>query len=205
MAENKKRLADFASAVKDELTDVFLSDALPEIVRSCGEVVFSEGAAMVASGVLGAVCPRINNIRLSYKQNRLERNIAQMLQMLAARDQSFNDRITALEATDEGRRFIQQSGEMMLDGIVDEIQEEKVKYNVNGFLNLLQSENPNMDMALMFFKTLYELNETDIRMLSSYDVTDILHDHSVEDPEKRLNYQQSRYIKEKLVRLGLLV
>ena len=204
MGENKKKLADFISAVKDEATDVLLSDALPEVVKNCGEVLFSEGTALIASSVLGAVCPRINNIRLSYKQNRLERNVAQMLQMLAARDQSFNDRITALESSIEGRRFIAQSGELMLDGIVDEVEEEKVKYNVNGFLNLIQADNPNMDMALMFFKTLYELNDLDIRILTSYDVLSILHEHPAAEEGEQLDYQQLRYVKEKLVRLGLL-
>lgn len=43
---------------------------------------------------------------------------------------------------------------MMLDAIYDEIQESKVKYGINGFINLMCIENPNEDMTLMFLKHL---------------------------------------------------
>jgi len=202
--DHRKRIADLFSATKDEVTDLVLSDVLPEVVKDCGGVLLSEAVAQLAGEIVGAVFPRLNNIRLSYKQNRLERNVAVMLRMLAESDQALSDRVAHLEESVEGRQFIQQSRELMLDGIVDEIQESKVKYNVNGFINLLQTDDPNMDMALMFFKTLYELTDLDIRLLGSYDIRNILQDNRFDSYEEGFDSQQLRYVKEKLVRLGLL-
>ncbi len=45
---------------------------------------------------------------------------------------------------------------------------QKVKYGINGFINLMCIENPNEDMTLMFFKTLTELSDLDIRVLKCF-------------------------------------
>lgn len=106
--------------------------------------------------MIGAITPRLNNIRLSYKQKRLERNISIALDKLISEQKILCERIDKLQKTNEGKCFLQQSSEMLLDNITDEIQQEKVQYSVNGYVNLLQTEKANLDMALMFFKTISE-------------------------------------------------
>lgn len=64
--------------------------------------------------------------------------------------------------------FIEQITEALLDNIVDEIQEKLVEYNVNGYINLLESDHTNIDLGLMFFKTMSQLNDLDIRILKVY-------------------------------------
>lgn len=49
-----------------------------------------------------------------------------------------------------------------------EIQEKMVEYNVNGYINLLKSDHTNIDLGLMFFKTMSQLNNLDIRILKVY-------------------------------------
>lgn len=200
-----KKLLDLVEATKDEAVDYALSDVLPEIVKTYGEVLVSEGIASLAGELIGAICPRFNNIRLSYKQNRLERNVSTMLDRLIVTQESLSARIDELERTAEGKHFVQQSSEMLLDNIIDEIQPSKVQYSVNGYVNLLQTENANFDMALMFFKTIAELNDVDIRVLKAYDWRDLSLEKQVITPfNSEFDYEQLRHIKEKLLRFGLL-
>ena len=62
--------------------------------------------------------------------------------------------------------YQRQITEALLDNIVEEPQEAMVKYNVNGYVNLLKSDNTNLDIVLMFFKTLSQLSDLDIRVLN---------------------------------------
>ena len=200
----EKKLLDLAKAAEDESIDYALSEVLPEIVKAYGEMVVSEGIANLAGELIGAICPRFNNIRLSYKQNRLERNVSTMLNRLIASQETLAARIDELEKTAEGKYFLQQSSEMLLDNIIDEIQSSKVQYSVNGYVNLLQTENANFDMSLMFFKTIAELNDVDIRVLKTYDWSVLNQETPITPFNSEFDYEQLRHIKEKLVRFGLL-
>lgn len=101
--------------------------------------------------------------------------------------------------------YQRQITEALLDNIVEEPQEAMVKYNVNGYVNLLKSDNTNLDIVLMFFKTLSQLSDLDIRVLKSYsylgndgeNILDICKDIHVD-------FEQMRFIREKLERFGLL-
>lgn len=197
----QKKLLDFGQAVGDEAVDIGLSTVLPEVVKTYGDVMVSEGVSIIASEILAAIAPRANSVRLSYKQNRLECNIGIALQKLVDDNQSLANRIAVLEQSLAGQQLLHQSGELLLDNIVDEFQENKVKYSVNGYVNLLYTDDANMDMALMFFKTLSELNDLDIRILQQYDYPVQI---SSDSELSELDYTQVKYIKEKLVRLGLL-
>ena len=42
-----------------------------------------------------------------------------------------------LESNEKTYQYLIKISEMLLDQIVDEIQEQKVDYNVNGYINLL--------------------------------------------------------------------
>ena len=184
--------------------DLALGNVLPEIVKVYGETIVSEGVANLAGELIGAVCPRVNNIRLSYKQNRLERNVSIMLNRLVEKQKELTSRIDEIQKNVEGRNFIQQSSEMLLDSIVDEIETSKVQYSVNGYVNLIQTENANLDMSLMFFKTISELNDIDIQILKTYDWRNQDKMASITPFNSEFDYSQLQYIKEKLLRFGLL-
>lgn len=73
------------------------------------------------------------------------------------------------------------------------------------YVNLLKSDNTNLDIVLMFFKTLSQLSDLDIRVLKSYsylgndgeNILDICKDIHID-------FEQMRFIREKLERFGLL-
>ena len=127
-----------------------------------------------------------------------------MLNCLIANQEAITARVDKLQKTVEGKNFVQYSNEMLLDNIVDEIQQSKVQYSVNGYVNLLQTENANLDMSLMFFKTISELNDVDIRVLKTYDWRNQNKTEPITPFNSEFDYSQLRYIKEKLFRLGLL-
>ena len=92
--------------------------------------------------------------------------------------------------------------EMLLDNVIDERQVEKVKWNVNGFINLMTDES-NENIMQMFFDTLSELTVLDIDTLSMYELSSDINITDVVD-KYGINYDQVKLVKEKLVRLGLL-
>ena len=114
----------------------------------------------------GSVLPVANSVLLSYKQHRLERNVLNALNIVQNRQTEIEYKMN--ELLENNRAFITQVTEALLDNIVDEIQEKMVEYNVNGYINLLKSDHTNIDLGLMFFKTMSQLNDLDIRILKVY-------------------------------------
>ena len=199
----KKNVLDLFRASNEEALDVTLSDILPEVAKQVSEMAVSEATASVICEILGAVFPRINHIRLGWKQNRLERNLTSAIKELQNNDELIATQMQVLLENNQAYMFRTQYCEMMLDAIYDEIQESKVKYGINGYINLMCVDNPNEDMTLMFFKTLTELSVLDIRVLKcfSYEHEEnyytVMQDVDITD-------MQYRFVKEKLERFGLL-
>lgn len=199
----KHKLKDFIDATKEEAGNVAVEEVLPAVVKEAGGFIVGEGVGMLASEIVGAVVPVANNIRLSYKQNRLERNVVEALQIVQRNQDELENKIVKLQQSN--LEYQRQITEALLDNIVEEPQEAMVKYNVNGYVNLLKSDNTNLDIVLMFFKTLSQLSDLDIRVLKSYsylgndgeNILDICKDIHVD-------FEQMRFIREKLERFGLL-
>ena len=153
----KHKLKDFIDATKEEAGNVAVEEVLPAVVKEAGGFIVSEGVGMLASEIVGAVVPVANNIRLSYKQNRLERNVVEALQIVQRNQDELENKIVKLQQSN--LEYQRQITEALLDNIVEEPQEAMVKYNVNGYVNLLKSDNTNLDIVLMFFKTLSQLSD----------------------------------------------
>ena len=195
-------MLDLLHASNEEAGEVVLSEILPAVVKEYGGCIVGEGMAILAGEIVGAICPRINSIRLGYKQNRLERNVNRTFFHLSARQEELETRLLQLESKEKTYQYLIKISEMLLDQIVDEIQEQKVDYNVNGYINLIKA-NANEDMALMFFKTLAQLNDLDLRVLGLYSLTSEETAHDIVS-ELKISYEQLKHIKEKLERFGLL-
>ena len=90
---NKYKMLDLFHASNEEAEDVVLSEILPAIAEEYGECFVGEGVATLAGGVIGAICPRINNFRLGYKQKRLERNVSSTFLRLSEKTYSRNCKI----------------------------------------------------------------------------------------------------------------
>lgn len=196
-------MLDLFHASNEEAGDVILSEVLPAVVKEYGECIVGEGVATLAGEVIGAICPRINNIWLGYKQNRLERNINRAFHQLSEKQDEIESRLLQLENNDETHCYLNKLTEMLLDQIIDEIQEKKVDYNVNGYINLIKNDNTNEDVALMFFKTLSQLSDLDLRVLKLYSAFSEETDYDIVS-ELNITDEQLKFVKEKLERFGLL-
>lgn len=153
--------------------------------------------------IVGSVVPVANNVLLSYKQHRLERNVLNSLRIIQSKQNELEKRMN--ELLENNPNFNTQITEALLDNIVDEIQERMVEYNANGYINLLKSDHTNIDLGLMFFKTMSQLNDLDIRILKVYSNLETDGESIVSIcNELNLEMNQIRFIKEKLERFGLL-
>ena len=165
--------------------------------------MFDKGVGMLACEIVGSVVPVANNVLLSYKQHRLERNVLNALNIIQSRQTELEYRMSNL--FENNPVFVEQITEALLDNIVDEIQEKMIEYNVNGYINLLKSDHTNIDLGLMFFKTTSQLNDLDIRILKVYSNQETYGESIVSIcNELNLEHNQIQFIKEKLERFGLL-
>ena len=198
----KGKVKDFLVASKDEVVNaVAESDMLPSAVEEVADIVVSEGVAEIIGALIGTFVPRINGIRLSYKQNRFETRVAGALTLMAKRIDVMEANYAALtEGIQEKFRSIYV--EWLLDNLEVEKQQEKVPYHVNGFINLMSNES-NDNLMLMFFDTMNQITQLDIDVLAMYGRDS---QESVISLCDRYNLQleQVSVIKEKLERLGLV-
>lgn len=93
--------------------------------------------------------------------------------------------------------------------VLDEVQEEKIKYITNGFINLSQVSHIKEDFVLTYYDTLKDLRIIDIDILKLYyesynpftesgkTLNDIFKEYNID-------YDQYDAIREKLARLGVL-
>lgn len=200
---DRYKLKDLMDATKEEVGKELVEKLLPAVIQEAGSFLFDKGVGMLACEMVGSVLPVANNVLLSYKQHRLERNVLNALKIVQTRQTELENRMSNL--FENNPVFIEQITEALLDNIVDEIQEKMVEYNVNGYINLLKSDHTNIDLGLMFFKTMSQLNDLDIRILKVYSnlKTDGESIVSICN-ELNLELNQIQFIKEKLERFGLL-
>ena len=95
----KKKVADLYQAVDDEGQKIMVEQLLPDVAKTVGGVLVNESVGALIGGILGAVCPTVNNIRMSYRQNRLERNVNSVLLALLKRQDELEVRIGELQKT----------------------------------------------------------------------------------------------------------
>lgn len=159
-------------------------------------------ADTLVEGVAGAVIPGVGNMILSYKQNRMERRVEETLQMLVDRQDELNAAINSL-SKDMTKQIEGKYFEMLMDYAIDEPQEEKIKYLVNGYINVARIQNPQEDVVRSFYDTLAQMNMLDIRVLKLYtfhsddNYYNIMQAYWIDDSHYRM-------VQDKLVRLGLI-
>lgn len=154
-------------------------------------------------GAAGTVVPGVGNIILSYKQNRMERRVESVLQELVSKQEEFNSALSKLQDQVDIQNVKGKYFEMLMDYAIDEPQDEKVQYLVNGYINVAQTPHPQEDVVRIFYDTLEQINLLDIRVLRLYsfstedDVYKIMEDYQIDT-------FQYNMVREKLVRLGLI-
>lgn len=76
------KLNDLMDATKEEVGKETVENLLPAVVQEAGSFLLDKGVWILACEVVGSVVPVMNNVLLSYKQRRLERNVLNSLKII---------------------------------------------------------------------------------------------------------------------------
>ena len=149
----KARLEDFIVTIFENETQDFLeSDLAKTVTTELGKHVVEEGTAIAIGSFFSAIAPRLNSIRLTYREKRFERNIMQALAVINKRIDDLDRRYNSL--SDElQEKFRGLYVEWIMDNLYSEKQSEKVSYQIAGFINMMEPDTTD-DIMLIFMETL---------------------------------------------------
>jgi hypothetical protein len=197
---------DLKSTVKDSALDVILnvgSGTVADIAKETfagmlQELLVDTGASLIP-GVSGALS--------SYKRSRFERNIRNFTDELYTKIEEI--RINLENKTEEQKNKIDQLLSYVMDYVIDEQQADKIKFMVNGFVNITEHEQITEDFVLTYYDVLKELRMVDIsvlKLMASYYLMGNVEDGNYRDVMERhgLNYEQYESVRKNLLRKGLL-
>lgn len=183
--------------IADKAKDLFAATAeqAPDVI-----------SGIVLEGVVGTVVPGVSGAMLAYRQKRQERIYAAFLEEIKNKMEVIEKRVKRLSA-DALIDFKDKYFGMVSDYVLEEVQERKVQYLVNGLVNLAGMEQVNEDFVLTYYDTLHDLRIRDILVLNRYRALALpVRAESYPDFLCRLGINEEQYkaILEKLERMGLL-
>lgn len=164
-------------------------------------------SSMVFEGLVGSVLPGVTSVMFAYKQKRLERMIIKFMEELKNNQCELEEKINQM-SKEKAREYTEKYFGIVTDFVIDEAQENKIKYIVNGFVNLGSIEEISEDFVLSYYDLLNSLRVVDIGILNKH------YNDSVGNYEKDIfmvleefgiNYDQYYEIQNKLTRMGLLI
>ncbi|GIN96129.1 hypothetical protein J6TS1_19990 [Siminovitchia terrae] len=205
MDQGKKE--DLKESIKDTAADIILdvgSKAAAEVVKETvtgllKEVLVDTGASMIP-GISGAIS--------GYKRARFERNIKQFTNELSLKVEDL--RINLEQKTAEQKEQLDQLLAYILDYVIDEQQEEKIEFMVNGFVQMTEHENITEDFVLTYYDVLKELRLVDISVLRLMYTSFYMYDQAnretyIDVMEKHgISLEQYESVRRNLHRRGLL-
>lgn len=187
-----------------------IKEKAKEIFDSTKEPIFEMACELFLDGVAGTVVPGAMSIYLSYKQKRQEKMFDKFMVEIKERIQILESRLKNMDI-EQFNEFKEKYVGLVSNYVVEEVQEEKIQYIANGFVNLAEVEAINEDFVLMYYDTLKELRIRDIAILKFYydlhnPFIDRVNSRNCYELFKELDIDNEQYtaIREKLVRVGLL-
>lgn len=198
----KGKLEDLLSAFFEQgnqavLESEFAKDATIEL----GKHVVGEATAIAIGSAFAAISPRLNGIRLNYKEKQFERNIKKAISVLNNKIEELDFKYSLLsEELQEKFRGIYV--EWILDNLYNERQIEKIPCQITGYINMMEVDTTD-DIMLIFIETLNQLTMLDIDVLKIYSRDYNENWQSVCD-KRGISYEQLDMVKAKLERHGLL-
>jgi hypothetical protein len=180
--------------LRKKVEDVFEVTAEPAV-----DVVSS----MFLDGIAGSIVPGVASAMLAYKQKRSERMIESFMLETKKRQDEFEKKLLDLDETTVAEITSKYFG-LIMDYVIDNRQEEKIEYIVNGFINLTTMEKLQEDVVIIFYDLLSELNMLDLRVLKLYDYFTRCETFADILESAKITYDQYNLIRNKLERLGLI-
>ena len=177
-----------------------------ELIETYGEPAVVVVAELFLEGAAGAIIPGFTSVVTNIKQKRFERNIKKMLSEFQVQ---LGDMRLKFDEISEVRKtsFSDEFSEMIIDYVSEERDEEKIPFIVNGIKNLI-NEDKDVDNTTLYFDVLKNLRKIDILVLKQYDFrSEEYFENNFQDflDKLSIDYDEYKYIKEKLLRSGLLI
>lgn len=210
----KEKMKEIGSFLVENILGVasdIAKDKGKELVGTLGLETFTEIGADVMIDMGGSMIPTIGPAISTYKTNKKIKNLDIMVQKIADRLDLFEERYG--KQSIENKEILDEIFNMITDKISNTYQTEKIEYMVNGYLELLNVENPSFDTAYLYFDTLDKLTILDLSVLklsysvyTPYNKGSISEFENYQELEQELDIDDSQYlaIKENLYRFGLL-
>jgi hypothetical protein len=181
-----------------------LIERAKEIMDVTAEGGISTVSEVFLEGALGAVVPGATSVIFSYKQKRLEDNLLRLISELQNRISIIEENF--LRMSPENRTIIKDFfAGLICDYVIDEQEEEKIRYIANGFVSLTGQETLETKETIIYLDILRNLRMIDLRILFDKDKV-ILYDGNFSEYLISLGIDNDHYrmCKEKLLRQGLL-
>lgn len=181
-------------------------EKISDIVDVFGEGTVSLASSLMLDGILGNIIPGLSNIVSSYRQKRESKMLWNALKILENRQNEFG-KLFHDKSSDKCKEIINEKLLIMLDNVVEETEEGKIDYLVNGFFNFASFDISN-DVSYLFYDLLKELRLLDLRILKMHynGFKDIKHIESFENllDSTKLELSEFELIRKKLVTKGLI-
>jgi len=121
---------------------------------------------LFVTGVAGSIAPGAVNVMLAYKQKRSERMYEKFMIEVRNKSADFESRLEKLEAG-QLNWFQEVVFPLVSDYVLENKQEEKIKYLVDGFLNAASMKITSEDILLLYYDTLDRLSALDLILLKN--------------------------------------
>jgi hypothetical protein len=174
---------------------MFMSSFKDTLLNSAKDLGFDSGLIQIVD--IGVdLAPFLGNLNQNRKINRAERRIREHAEQFSRIGQLFSSNILAAN-------FIQENiGPIVLSDLIEEHEDAKINYILNGFENVFIEENTNEGIIINYFDTLRSLRYDDIKRLYFYSaITDELKEGVIRSTQEETFFQQ---IYTKLERLYLI-
>lgn len=181
-----------------------------EVAQQAALEATSEMGVNVLIDTTSSMIPAVGPAITSFRNNKRMKNTELLLKELNKRQEDLQRKFE--DQSQSNKEILDDIFEMVIEKISHTMQEEKIRYMVNGYSDLLELENPSFDTAYLYFDTLDKLTILDIETLKlSYPLSSEMQ-KSGEWPstfsdilEKfDIDYSQYTAVRENLYRFGLL-
>lgn len=188
--------------------NTFEKKSIKDYVEQYGEPTINIVSDLFVEGTVGALIPGVTSFLFAVRSRRLEDNMNLFIKKISKKIDYLETQYEKLNAEDR-KAFKNGFSEIIVDYIAEEREEEKIELLVNGFQKLLEKDYDIQNTSL-FFDVLKELRYIDILVLKQYDHLSKEYwdkENAFREFLESLNLDMDRYkyIKEKLVRSGLLI
>lgn len=185
-------------SIKEKAIDLFDSAKEPAFNMTC---------ELFLDGVIGTIAPSVVTTYIAYRQKRQEKMYEEFMLQTKEKIEVLENRLRNL-SENKYYEFKEKFFGMVSDYVFQEIQEEKIKYIVNGLINIASLPDIKEDFILTYYDILKELRLRDIAILKFYaDKNNFFDNERTWNDvctELNINYDEYKSIREKLNRVGLL-